>query len=200
MGIILFNCRRTQRFVKGKPVERRGRKATGLKALANDSGVAKLTTLTSVEWRMRIALAVGRTGDFAMTDKPEPAIQIRKKLNGTIRFIKGNHDKFMPKLLKQWPECFEWVKDYYESKCEDGSKIIMCHYPLLTWNVQRYGSIMLHGHCHGNLPEMDVRRMDVGVDTNPNYMPYSFEEIIEKMNEKTHWKSVDHHDSKAGVE
>ena len=68
MGIILFDRRRTQQFVKGKPVERRGRKATGLKALANDSGVAKLTTLTSVNQRMRFGLAVDRTGDFTMID------------------------------------------------------------------------------------------------------------------------------------
>lgn len=44
----------------------------------------------------------------------------------------------------------------------------MCHFPMITWNHKPYGSIMLHGHCHGKLDEHNGMspdlRFDVGID------------------------------------
>ena len=46
--------------------------------------------------------------------------------------------------------------------------LTLCHYPMVTWNHKPYGSIMLHGHCHGKLDEHNRLssdlRFDVGID------------------------------------
>ncbi len=168
-------------------------------------------------WNKKVppGATVYHLGDFCF-DRPKRLIEIRKRLNGTIRLVKGNHDKAIkgPEVLS----CFEWVKDYYESKAEDGTKIVMCHYPFMTWNKGHHGAWCFHGHCHGNLrhPETVIaktlkdaghhaaadlvsrvfdkrpRRIDVGVDNHPNYEPFSFEEIQAKMADKEH-VPVDHH-------
>jgi len=64
----------------------------------------------------------------------------------------------------------------------EGTYVVCCHYPLLSWPHSCYGSIMLHGHSHGRIPPYR-RRMDVGVDTNDFY-PYSFDEIRVIMDDK----------------
>jgi len=133
---------------------------------------------------------VYHNGDFSLCKKGR-TIEILKQLNGTIRLIRGNHDK---KNIKGEIEqhYFDWVKDYYESKTEDGTLIVMSHYAFRVWNKSHYGSINLFGHSHGSLKDLKNRQMDVGVDTHPNYEPYSFYEIMEIMkNRKT--KPVDHH-------
>lgn len=53
---------------------------------------------------------------------------------------------------------------------------MLCHYAFEVWNKKHYGSWHLHGHSHGALKFRDIKRLDVGVDTN-NYMPYSMDEI-----------------------
>jgi calcineurin-like phosphoesterase family protein len=156
-------------------------------------------------------------GDFCLAN-PRRIIAVRKRLNGTIRLIKGNHDKG---IRGEVLACFEWVKDYYESKTEDGKKVVMCHYPFMTWNRSHHGAWCLHGHCHGTLqrPEDLIakalrkagfgdaadyldrtftahpRRIDIGVDNHPNFAPFSFEEIQAIMAERQ-YVAVDHHGSR----
>ncbi len=55
--------------------------------------------------------------------------------------------------------------------------ITLCHYPLERWDRKHYGSIHLHGHCHGKLP-CSPFRIDVGVDAQ-NYCPISLNSILE---------------------
>jgi calcineurin-like phosphoesterase family protein len=99
---------------------------------------------------------------------------ILRRLNGQIRLIRGNHDKNIKGSLLGY---FDWVKDYYESTTPDGIKVVMSHYPFLTWNKSHWGSYSLHGHSHGNLQVLPGLRMDVGVDTTSDWAPYSYEEI-----------------------
>lgn len=131
-------------------------------------------------------------GDFAFL-KPEMWFVLVGRLNGTICLISGNHDQ---RYLKKVQDCFRWIKPYHESKTDSGKKIVMCHYPLMTWNAAHYGAWMLHGHSHGNLFDSGTTRMDVGVDTHPNYEPYSFEEINERLGSRV-YSPVDHHKSRA---
>lgn len=84
----------------------------------------------------------------------------------------GNHDA----SIKAHSNYFQKVSQIMEitiksSVCnflKEDLKIVMCHYPLLDWSGKHQGTIMLHGHCHGNLDEynnqsMDLR-FDIGID------------------------------------
>jgi calcineurin-like phosphoesterase family protein len=106
---------------------------------------------------------------------------IVRSLNGKeIHFIRGNHDKDLKGATKA---LFSSFLDYMEVEI-DGQFIVMSHYPMLTFNKSFYGSWMLHGHCHGNLPEDSLsKRIDVGIDCW-NYSPVSFEELKIKMSTK----------------
>lgn len=95
---------------------------------------------------------------------------ILKKLNGNINFLFGNHDKD-----PTWKG-----QDYFELKYK-GELFIFFHYPLLTWNKARYGSIHCHGHCHGTINHLNVnlKRFDVGVDVY-GYKPVLIDQIIDE--------------------
>jgi calcineurin-like phosphoesterase family protein len=113
-------------------------------------------------------------GDFGFIS-PSDFIKIINRLNGTIRLVSGNHDGATKH--QEVKKLFDWIKPYYESKTDDGIQVVMSHYPFLEWNKSYYGSWHLHGHSHGRLPVSSVRRMDVGVDTNKDFSPYSFYEV-----------------------
>lgn len=128
-------------------------------------------------------------GDFAFL-RPPDAVRLAQRLNGQKFLVFGNHDKRLrdnKPFLDQWV----WAKDVAEITVND-QKIILFHYPLVTWNKSHYGSWSLHGHCHGSLLESPhARRQDVGVDVW-NYTPVHFDELKAKMDTKV-FKPVDHH-------
>jgi len=134
-------------------------------------------------------------GDISFLNN-ERTEELLWQLNGTLRVIRGNHDRKNSKRALE--ENCEWVKDYYESKTEAGIKVCMFHYPLLTWNQSHHGSWHLHGHCHGNLIHEGGRRLDVGLDTHPNLEPYSYDEIADLMAAKQ-FVAVDHHQDRTEV-
>lgn len=128
-------------------------------------------------------------GDFSFYPL-ETTNNILNALNGHIYWLLGNHDKWKKydsfySKLNSPPFSLKKIKYNHQD-------IILCHYPLLTWEKAHYGSWNLHGHCHGNLiTNSNSRRIDVGVDCW-NYTPVSFEQIKEVMDKKT-YESVDHH-------
>ena len=132
-------------------------------------------------------------GDLGFT-KEELMSSIVRRLNGQKFLIFGNHDKNLRKaenVLKY----FVWSKDYFELNVQvkgEKQKIVLAHYPFLTWNKSHHGSWHLHGHCHGTLPvNMSAKRIDVGVDCF-NYTPVSIDEIGRLM-AKRKFEPVDHH-------
>ena len=127
-------------------------------------------------------------GDFAFAEPPRMK-ELLRRLNGNKLLIRGNHDK---RIRSETVKLFGWVKDYYEAVGPDKRKIVMCHYPMVTWNKSHAGSWMLHGHCHGNLTMPENTRLDVGVDTHPNYEPYSMAEIERILSKRT-YAPTDHH-------
>lgn len=120
-------------------------------------------------------------GDFSFS-KPDRIREIVGQLHGRIRLFPGNHDKTIIKS-KKLQELFEWCRpfSFHESKVPNGPKIVMCHYALDVWNKSHHGAWMLHGHSHGSLSPGSRIRMDVGVDCHPNYEPFSFAEIEERL-------------------
>lgn len=53
--------------------------------------------------------------------------------------------------------------------------IVLCHYPIGSWNKIRKGSYQLFGHCHGTYKNISGKQIDVGFDNFP--VPPSFEDI-----------------------
>ena len=75
----------------------------------------------------------------------ELSLCIIKRLNGHKHLIKGNHDRVRGRLRFYW----ESINDYDEVK--DGNyRVILSHYPMMFYNAQHYGSIMLYGHVHNS--------------------------------------------------
>lgn len=134
-------------------------------------------------------------GDFGFCSKTEHLERILKRLSGQKFFIRGNHDKQIKGNLLGY---FEKVESLMELSVPDAEmdlkqKIVLCHYPIESWNKRHHGSWHLHGHCHGALPSADYQaRVDVGVDVW-DYRPVSYEEIKLHMTGKV-FKPIDHHD------
>lgn len=126
-------------------------------------------------------------GDFAMgvPDKSKFAANIRRRLNGRIRLIMGNHDP------RWWVGAtdtemglglvpnFESI-DKFDEVVVNSQKIVLCHYGLRTWHHDLRGVWHAYGHSHSGLPPLG-KSCDVGVDCW-NFTPVSFEELRDKMN------------------
>ena len=126
-------------------------------------------------------------GDVAFCNGFNAAGYIRR-LNGRKILIQGNHDV---KTLKDvnFRNSFEEVHNYLEVNYE-GAKFVMCHYPIFDHNGAGRGSIMLHGHRHGNPTNIPGRIMDVGYDATGEIV-YSLDRIIKRMESV---ESMHHHD------
>jgi len=85
-------------------------------------------------------------GDISWYNSTE-TIKIVKRLNGNKRLIRGNHDA---KVLKnpKLQELFVEITDYKEITFDDGSGLVLCHYPILAFKNHYYGWIHLYGHVH----------------------------------------------------
>jgi calcineurin-like phosphoesterase family protein len=107
--------------------------------------------------------------------------RILSRLNGQHILFVGNHDpNFQMDYL---PEDGRVISIFRENTIHElpagiyGVPVVLCHYPLESWNRSFHGSFHLHGHTHGTIPFSSMkRRMDVGVDAH-KYSPISWEEI-----------------------
>lgn len=130
-------------------------------------------------------------GDWCFGGKDNPQ-KFRSMINcQTIITLVGNHDH--PER-ENFNSCFEKVLYYNEFRAGK-QLIVMSHYPILSWNEIGRGAIMLHGHCHGNLPKEAVRgRMkDLSMECI-NYTPIELGMLIDEMN-VIPVRSLDHHGS-----
>ena len=110
------------------------------------------------------------------------AISIMHRLRGRKRVVLGNHDRLI-RHEESVRSHFEAVLPDLHEESIDGVHVVMCHYPLLSWNRAFGGAFHLHGHSHNTIPfRADLgRRLDVGVDAQ-GYAPVSWNEIQEKLN------------------
>ncbi len=75
-------------------------------------------------------------------------------------------------------------RGFLDEEMDGKQKIILCHYPIESWDCKYHGSWHLHGHSHGLTPSLDsMARLDVGVDAQ-KYQPISYEEIKYVMTNK----------------
>ena len=79
---------------------------------------------------------------------------------------------------------FETVNEIEETNVEH-HKLVLCHYPMMSWNRSHYGSYLVFGHIHNdtNLSFWPMIRdndhmLNAGVDINGFY-PVEFRDLIE---------------------
>lgn len=151
------------------------------------ASVEEMNEVLVERWNERVGEhdRIYHLGDFSFGKRDETEAIIRR-LNGQKFRLRGNHDSDMGRL----DYLFEEVYDYKEIKVA-GQRLVLFHYPIESFHQVGHGSWHLHGHCHGNLPDTDMARMDVGVDTH-DYYPWSFEEIAEYMKGRV-GVPADHH-------
>lgn len=93
----------------------------------------------------------------------QKTVDVLHRLNGTKILIEGNHDRKMIEEYK-FRECFSAIHKYLEVTYK-GTKLVMFHFPIYDHNGATRGSIMLHGHRHGEPTNIPGKIMDVGFDS-----------------------------------
>ncbi len=122
--------------------------------------VAAMDEALVERWNAVIARddVVWHLGDVAVRQKPERVSALLARLAGRKHLIAGNNDTPDIRRLSAWAS----VADYREIE-EADRLLVLCHYPLRSWNGMARGAINLHGHSHGRLEPLP-RQVDVGVD------------------------------------
>lgn len=130
-------------------------------------------------------------GDFTLGE-PDQWNHYLDRLNFNFHeYVVGNHDKGTPYKV------FMRAQQIVETKIGD-TKVVICHYPMRSWNKSHHGSIHLYGHEHGMLEEEGPwgRSMDIGIDNAyklfGKWRPFSEEDVMEIM-EKRERKLFGHH-------
>ena len=103
-----------------------------------------------------------------------------KKLPGVKYLLPGNHDGRYPELVASaFAEVLPPLYELSAQSGREGVRIVLCHYPLLTWNRAFHGALHFHGHVHGRIPYTN-RRIDVGVDAW-GFAPARLENVIARL-------------------
>ena len=92
-------------------------------------------------------------GDMAMRGRNETLIALVAQLKGRKILFRGNHDDLSD---YRYQKLFADITDYREiSESFDGQSYKLClmHYPILMWNGQHRGSILLYAHTHNTVEE-----------------------------------------------
>ncbi|MFT6091849.1 metallophosphoesterase [Sulfitobacter sp.] len=111
-------------------------------------------------------------GDFAFARNAASrryVAEIFEAIPGRKHLIRGNHDhKSTVKL--PWAS----VQDLIEIKDQE-QNLVLCHYPLVSWNRERYGALHLFGHVHDEFKGYRGA-LNVGVDCC-NFRPIKLREV-----------------------
>jgi len=135
---------------------------------------------------------------FAGTSKFNEIKEFVSRLKPKVVFLLGNHDKerIFNALMELMPHKILGVHNYLEIG-HAKNKIVLCHYPIISYNRMQHGSIHLHGHCHSTREWKDGKVMDVGLDSA--YTIYgehkiiSIDEVMEYMKDRKPWTDGFHH-------
>lgn len=147
--------------------------------LSHQSGTRQYSCLQEMhkdyvkKWNLQVANndIVYHLGDFSFY-APEKYFF---RLNGKIKLIAGNHDKWARK--KKYKENVLYSKSNYPIEFLDliyslnynKEKIVLCHYPIFSWPSKFRGSFHFYGHCHKNI-NLGEKTLHVGVDDTNGYL------------------------------
>ena len=153
------------------------------------SNVASMNESMLAQWNAVVGPhdRVIHIGDLYWGADPEQWKTVRRRLNGKILLVQGNHDP-VPALLDA-----QVVDAVLPPICEvhyrcrrTGQKryFTLCHFPLAEWPRLWGGGIHLHGHTHGTHPAghptpPGLRRLDVSADA-VGFTPQAPQSIIDR--------------------
>lgn len=87
-------------------------------------------------------------GDVSMRGKSEDLIALVARLKGRKVLVLGNHDDVSDLRYRQlFSEICEY-KEIYDSFGGKSVPLVLCHYPIFSWNGMGKGTILLYGHTH----------------------------------------------------
>ncbi len=117
--------------------------------------VAEMNQYILEHWNAKITNGdtVYILGDMAMRGRNEALIALVAQLKGQKILFRGNHDDLSD---YRYQKLFADITDYREiSESFDGQSYKLClmHYPILMWNGQHRGSILLYAHTHNTVEE-----------------------------------------------
>lgn len=119
-------------------------------------------------------------GDFALTSKNRAEGYV-SQLMGNKFFIRGNHDN--RQIVRLYEKYGTYLHDQNKVTIK-GTKVILNHYAMRTWEGSNRGNLHLYGHSHGGLEHTEWgKSMDVCIILN-NYFPFEFEQIYKLLNSR----------------
>lgn len=74
--------------------------------------------------------------------------EIISTLKGNKILIQGNHEKMKDNRLRQLFVEITPYKEITDNYNGMSHNLVLCHYPILFWNGQHKGSVLLYGHLH----------------------------------------------------
>lgn len=128
-------------------------------------------------------------GDFSFLST-EDTKKLMGKLNGNKILVLGNHDDSSERMKNYFNNVSQIKERTFKASnygfLDGNFRMYMCHFPLLSWPSKNHGAIMVHGHCHGNIDDLNENskdlRIDVGLDGNlANYNLVSLEQLYKAM-------------------
>ena len=148
-------------------------------------------------------------GDFIFLKGADERMEkIIRRLNFSTLYLQpGNHtagfrqlkEKYGRRYVLEDGRIVEFRNDYDEILV-DNRGMVLCHYPIVSFNGQGGGNIHVHGHCHNKLVGTEIgnllykgRILDVGVEAFGR--PISFKEVVDIVDGRG-IVTFDHHDSK----
>lgn len=131
-------------------------------------------------------------GDTFVRDKKE---NVRRVLNQVRRdisliFLLGNHDERLVGVYREFGEVYHIFRIKHKNR-----KVVMCHYPMYSWDGGHHGSVLFHGHEHGSFTAKG-KAIDVGWDAHRKIL--SVEEAF-AIADKNPIHQFGHHDMNNGV-
>ena len=128
-------------------------------------------------------------GDLSMS-KRKLAEKFIDRLNGNKFLIVGNHDKNI-KNSTRFSQITQ-IKDFTFKQFGLNIHIVLCHYPIVSWNKKIHGSWHLYGHVHGHYRDSSSLSLDIGIDnkseihniTGGYYRPINLYEVFTYMEDK----------------
>ena len=114
--------------------------------------VAEMNETFLRKWNSKITNGdtVILTGDVSMRGRSDALVGLVAQLKGKKILIKGNHDDLSD---YRYTKLFDEICDYKEMTISFGGKaykIVASHYPILMWNGQHRGTILLYAHVHNS--------------------------------------------------